>query len=128
MNKSILEKKIKFASQEELLFLLLNNTDFKFQQVIALWKENNVEGTILAGKLMDNLLELKSTLNVDIAEGPMREALINIRDIYSLIIDEISKSSIRKDYERLEKSHKLFLQVKEIFDEDRRNIQKSKGI
>ena len=113
---------------EELLFLLLNNTDFKFQQVIALWKDNNVEGTILAGKLIDNLLELKSTLNVDIAEGEMRKALVNIREIYSFVIDEISKSSLRKDYERLEKAHNLFLQVKSIFDEDRRNMQKSKGI
>lgn len=128
MNKRMLEKKIKFASQEELLFLLLNNTDFKFQQVIALWKDNNVEGTILAGKLIDNLLELKSTLNVDIAEGEMRKALVNIREIYSFVIDEISKSSLRKDYERLEKAHNLFLQVKSIFDEDRRNMQKSKGI
>ena len=128
MNKRMLEKKIKFASQEELLFLLLNNTDFKFQQVIALWKDNNVEGTILAGKLIDNLLELKSTLNVDIAEGEMRKALVNIREIYSFVIDEIYKSSLRKDYERLEKAHNLFLQVKSVFDEDRRNIQKSKGI
>lgn len=128
MNKRMLEKKIKFASQEELLFLLLNNTDFKFQQVIALWKDNNVEGTILAGKLIDNLLELKSTLNVNIAEGEMRKALVNIREIYSFLIDEISKSSLRKDYERLEKAHNLFLQVKSIFDEDRRNMQKSKGI
>ena len=124
MNKRMLEKKIKFASQEELLFLLLNNTDFKFQQVIALCKDNNVEGTILAGKLIDNLLELKSTLNVDIAEGEMRKALVNIREIYSFVIDEISKSSLRKDYERLEKAHNLFLQVKSIFDEDRRNMQK----
>ena len=128
MNKRMLEKKIKFASQEELLFLLLNNTDFKFQQVIALWKDNNVEGTIIGRNLLYNWLALKSTLNVDIAQGEMRKALVNIREIYSFVIDEISKSSLRKDYERLEKAHNLFLQVKSIFDEDRRNMQKSKGI
>lgn len=128
MNKSHLVKKIKYASQEELLFMLLNNTDNKFRDVIKLWKNKNPEGTILAGRLMDNILELKTTLNTDVPDESMKEALINIKNLYSLILDEISLSSIKMDYARLESSHSLFLQIKDIFEEDRRNVQKNQGI
>lgn len=128
MNRNILEQKIRYASQEELLFLLLNNTDIKFKQTIELWKKNSVEGTIMAGKVMDNVLELKTTLNVNVAEGDVRKALVSIRDMYSLIIDEISICSIKKDYVRMEKCYNLFLTIKDIFEEDRRNMQKNQGI
>lgn len=128
MNKTHLLKKIKYASQEELLFMLLNNTDKKFKDVIELWKNKNPEGTILAGRLMDNILELKTTLNTDVPDESMKEALINIKNLYSLILDEISLSSIKMDYSRLESVYSLFLQLKDIFEEDRRNIQKNQGI
>lgn len=128
MNKSQLAKKIKYASQEELLFMLLNNTDKKFKDVIELWKDKKPEGTVLAGKLMDNILELKSTLNISGTEGSIKEALLNIKNLYSLILDEISLSSVKMDYKRLESAHSLFLQIKDIFEEDRRNMQKNQGI
>ena len=95
----------------------------EFKRVIKLWKENNVEGTVLAGKLHDNILELKLTLNTNIGDEKTKEALENISAIYTLIIDEILASSIKKDYERLEVAYSLFLQIKHIFDEDRKNIK-----
>lgn len=128
MNKLHLAKKVKYASQEELLFMLLNNTDKKFKDVVELWKSKNPEGTVLAGKLMDNILELKSTLNTSGTDDSIKEALTNIKNLYSLILDEISLSSIKMDYARLESAHSLFLQIKDIFEEDRRNMQKNQGL
>lgn len=122
-NKELLRRKLEYATPEELLFILLNDTDSKFKRVIKLWKENNVEGTVLAGKLHDNILELKLTLNTNIGDEKTKEALENISAIYTLIIDEILASSIKKDYERLEVAYSLFLQIKHIFDEDRKNIK-----
>lgn len=122
-NKDLLRRKLEYATPEELLFILLNNTDTKFKQVIKLWKENNVEGTILAGKLHDNILELKLTLNTEIGDEKTREALRTISSLYTFIIDEITMASVRKDYERLEKAHEIFLNIKSIFDEDRRNLK-----
>ena len=122
-NKELLRRKLEYATPEELLFMILNDTDAKFKKVIQLWKENNVEGTILAGKLHDNVLELKLTLNTNVGDAKTREALENISAIYTVIINEIVASSIKKDYERLEVAHNLFLQIKYIFDEDRKNLK-----
>jgi len=122
-NKELLRRKLEYATPEEVLFILLNDTDAKFKKVIKLWKENNVEGTILAGKLHDNVLELKLTLNTNIGDAKTREALENIKAIYNVIINEIMLASIKKDYERLEVAHSLFLQIKNIFDEDRKNLK-----
>lgn len=122
-NKELLRRKLEYATPEEVLFILLNDTDAKFKKVIKLWKDNNVEGTILAGKLHDNVLELKLTLNTNIGDAKTREALENIKAIYTVIINEILASSIKKDYERLEVAHSLFLQIKHIFDEDRKNLK-----
>ena len=122
-NKELLRRKLEYATPEELLFMILNDTDAKFKKVIQLWKENNVEGTILAGKLHDNVLELKLTLNTNIGDKQTREALENISAIYTVIINEIVSASMKKDYERLEVAHNLFLQIKHIFDEDRKNLK-----
>lgn len=121
-NSDLLRRKLEYASPQELLFILLNDTDMKFKKVISLWKENNVEGTVLAGKLHDNILELKLTLNTEIGDEKTREALRTISDLYSFIIDEILLSSTKKDYERLEKVYGVFKNIKNIFDEDRKNI------
>lgn len=121
-NTDLLRRKLEYASPQELLFILLNDTDMKFKKVISLWKENNIEGTVLAGKLHDNILELKLTLNTEIGDEKTREALQTISDLYSFIIDEILLSSVKKDYERLEKVHGIFKNIKNIFDEDRKNI------
>ena len=123
MNKQLLEKKLKYASPEELLFLLLVNTENKFKKTIELWKNNDAEGTILAGKLMDNIIELKSSLNVNIStDENIRQALLNVSNLYGFIIDEISASSFKKDYVRLENAFRLFLDIKEIFEKDRENV------
>lgn len=122
-NKELLRRKLEYATPEEVLFILLNDTDAKFKKVIKLWKDNKLEGTILAGKLHDNVLELKLTLNTNIGDAKTREALENIKAIYNVIIDEILAASIKKDYERLEAAHSLFLQIKYIFDEDRKNLK-----
>lgn len=122
-NKDLLRRKLEYATPEELLFILLNDTDNKFKKVINLWKEDNVEGTILAGRLHDNVLELKLTLNTEIGDDATREALRTISSLYTFIIDEITMASVKKDYERLEKAHEIFLNIKSIFDEDRRNLK-----
>lgn len=122
-NKDLLRRKLEYATPEELLFILLNDTDNKFKKVINLWKEDNVEGTILAGRLHDNVLELKLTLNTEIGDEATREALRTISSLYTFIIDEITMASVKKDYERLEKAHEIFLNIKSIFDEDRRNLK-----
>lgn len=121
-NRELLRKKIEYATPEELLFLLLNDTSNKFKKVIELWKENKVEGTILAGKLHDNLLELKLTLNTNMGDEKTREALENISAIYTVLINEVVTSSLKKDFQRLEKAYDVFLTVKNIFDEDRKNM------
>lgn len=121
-NKELLRRKLEYASPQELLFMLLNDTDMKFRKVISLWKENNPEGTVLAGKLHDNVLELKLTLNTEIGDEKTKEALRTISNLYSFIIDEILLSSSKKDYERLEKVYEVFKNIKNIFDEDRKNI------
>ena len=122
-NKELLKRKLEYATPEELLFILLNDTSNKFKKVIALWKDGSVEGTILAGKLHDNLLELKLTLNTEVGDASTREALNTISSLYSFIIDEITISSIHKDYGRLEKAYEVFLNIKSIFDEDRKNLK-----
>lgn len=122
-NKELLKRKLEYATPEELLFILLNDTSNKFKKVIALWKDGSVEGTILAGKLHDNLLELKLTLNTEVGDASTREALNTISSLYSFIIDEITISSIHKDYRRLEKAYEVFLNIKSIFDEDRKNLK-----
>ena len=60
-NNELLRKKLQYATPEELLFILLNDTDMKFKKVIKLWKDNNVEGTVLSTRLADNILYVKNT-------------------------------------------------------------------
>lgn len=121
-NHDLLRRKLEYASPQELLFILLNDTDMKFKKVIKLWKEDNVEGTLLAGRLHDNILELKLTLNTEIGDEKTREALRTVSALYTFIIDEILLSSPKKDYERLEKVYGVFTNIKQIFDEDRKNL------
>ena len=122
-NKDLLRRKLEYATPEEVLFIFLNDTDVKFKKVIELWKNNSVEGTILAGKLQENIIELKSTLNTEIGDEKSKEALRTISSLYTFIIDEIMISSLRRDYERLDKAYKVFLNIKNIFEEDRKNIK-----
>lgn len=122
-NKELLRRKLEYATPEELLFILLNDTDNKFKKVIKLWKEDNVEGTILAGRLSDNVLELRLTLNTEVGNEQTREALRNISSLYDFIIDEITLASVHKDFKRLEEVHSIFSNIKNIFDEDRKNLK-----
>lgn len=122
-NNDLLRRKLEYATPEEVLFIFLNDTDNKFKKVISLWKENKAEGTTLASKLYDNVLELKTTLNTNIGNKETQEALETISSLYSFIMDEITMSSLTKDYKRLESTHQIFLNIKKIFDEDRKNLK-----
>lgn len=122
-NKDLLRRKLEYATPEEVLFIFLNDTDNKFKKVIQLWKENNVEGTTLATKLYDNILELKYSLDTSVGGKETQEALKTIESLYEFIMNEITMASVRKDYERLEKAHEIFLNIKRIFDEDRKNLK-----
>lgn len=122
-NNELLRKKLQYATPEELLFILLNDTDMKFKKVIKLWKDNNVEGTVLSTRLADNILYLKNTLNTNVDNSTIKQGLHNIENMYGFICDEIFLSSSKKDYERLEKAYEVFLIIKNIFEEDRKNTK-----
>lgn len=122
-NNDLLRRKLEYATPEEVLFIFLNDTDNKFKKTIGLWKEGKPEGTNMATKLYDNILELKSTLNTNIGNAETQEALNTISDLYAFIMDEISLASLKKDYERLENAHGIFLNIKKIFEEDRKNLK-----
>ncbi|MGU8834123.1 flagellar protein FliS (plasmid) [Clostridium perfringens] len=120
----MLRRKLEYATPQELLFILLTDTDTKFKNVINFWKNNDVQGTILAGRLIDNIIELKSTLNTNIGNESTQLALKNIDSLYEFITNEISLASVKKDYLRLEGAYEVFLEIKSIFDTDRANMRK----
>lgn len=122
-NNDLLRRKLEYATPEEVLFIFLNDTDNKFKKVISLWKEDKIEGTILASKLYDNMLELKVTLNTNVGNKETRDALQTIYDLYSFIIDEIGFASIKRDYKRLEDAYGIFLNIKKIFEDDMKNLK-----
>lgn len=122
--QEMLRRKLEYATPQELLFILLTDTDTKFKNVIDFWKNNDVQGTILAGRLIDNIIELKLTLNTNIGNESTQLALKNIDSLYEFIINEVSLSSVKKDYLRLEGAYEVFLEIKSIFDTDRNNIRK----
>lgn len=122
-NNDLLRRKLEYATPEEVLFIFLNDTDNKFKKTINLWKEGSSEGTAIATKLYDNILELKTTLNTNIGNAETQEALNTISDLYAFIMDEISLASLKKDCERLENAHGIFLNIKKIFEEDRKNLK-----
>ncbi|MGU8988177.1 flagellar protein FliS (plasmid) [Clostridium perfringens] len=122
--QEMLRRKLEYATPQELLFILLTDTDTKFKNVINFWKNNDVQGTILAGRLIDNIIELKSTLNTNIGNESTQLALKNIDSLYEFITNEISLASVKKDYLRLEGAYEVFLEIKSIFDTDRANMRK----
>lgn len=122
--QEMLKRKLEYATPQELLFILLTDTDTKFKNVINFWKNNDVQGTILAGRLIDNIIELKSTLNTNIGNESTQLALKNIDSLYEFITNEISLASVKKDYLRLEGAYEVFLEIKSIFDTDRANMRK----
>lgn len=122
--QEMLRRKLEYATPQELLFILLTDTDTKFRNVVDFWKNNDVQGTILAGRLIDNIIELKSTLNTNIGNESTQLALKNIDSLYEFIINEVSLASVKKDYLRLEGAYEVFLEIKSIFDTDRANMRK----
>lgn len=122
-NKEFLKRKLEYASPEDLLMVFLNDTDIKFQKVISLWKENKIEGTHVATRLADNILELKITLNTDIGDDETKKILNNIALLYDFMLNEISISMVTKDYRKIEETYKVFLTVKSIFQEDIQNMK-----
>lgn len=122
-NNDLLRRKLEYATPEEVLIIFLNDTDSKFKKAIMLWKDGKAEGTALASKIYDNILELKSTLNTNIGNKETQEALITISNLYSFMLEEITLASLKKDYERLEEVHQVFLNIKRIFEEDRKNLK-----
>lgn len=120
----LMKKKIEYASNVEKLFIILNNTDQKFKNLIKAWKENDKQSYIYASKLSDNIIELRCSLNTENENPEIQKALENIGDLYEYILSEIFKATPNRDVKIAEDCYKVFTIIKSIFEEDRRRMSK----
>lgn len=116
----IKKKKVQYASNKELLSMLLEDTYSKYNKAISLYNSGNwrdkIKGNEICKKIINNLYYLDEIIDYKNDSVKVQEGLKDISKIYKFLIDNLNNCIVNNnDAEKLIKNRDTFKIIMDMY-------------